>query len=289
MTERVTFRVGGRTLQFSNPDKLLWANERLRKADLARYFAAVAPFMLPHLRGRPLSLIRFPDGVSGKGFYQKNLPDYAPGWIERFPFPSNEGIIEYMLAVHAADLVWLASQACIEVHAWLATCEDPHHPDIIAFDLDPVEGAGFSECIKAGVLLRRVLSELRLRAFCKTTGGEGLHVYCPVRFSVTHRDAAEFARRVGTILMETEPGFFTLERVRAKRKGRVYVDYLQNGMGRTMRAAYSPRATQGATVSTPLRWSELEHTSPTEHTLATVPARLRNIGDPWRDLHGRGE
>lgn len=280
----ITLPVDGRSVAFSNPHKLLWPEDGISKADLAAYWLATAPWALPHLKDRYLVLTRYPDGIHGQSFYQKNLPDHAPPWVRRRPVPSRRSgrTIRYLLGADAATLVWLAGQAAVEIHPWTSPDAHPDRPDFALVDLDPGEGCGFAEAVAVAQGLHRLLAELGLRGYVKTSGATGIHVYIPVATRYTYSQTADFVRRLGVVLRHLMPRLVTLARPVKERQGMVYVDYLQNARGKTLVAPYSPRPLPGAPVSFPVLWRDLPRIQPRQFTIKTVP-RLLGERPPERD------
>lgn len=282
-------------LRFTHLDKPLWPAAPggeagpTTKADYLAYLEAVAPWALPHLRGRPLVLTRYPHGALGASFYQKNLPECAPDWLPAFrdDHPTADGRhIRYLVAESTADLLWLGQQAALEFHPWLSTAAAPDLPDRAVIDLDPMAPAGFEEARAVARLTADILAAAGVRGWLKTSGATGLHCFIPIRPRRPHREVAAVLRDLGELLLRLWPERVTLERAVARRGGRVYVDYLQNARGKTVCAAYSPRPVPGAQVSMPIAWSELDAVRPERWTVRTVPARLRERGDAWADLPG---
>lgn len=278
-TTRMRVDVGGRVVELSNLDKVLWPDVGYTKADLIEYYASIAPVLLPYLRDRPLSLTRHPDGIDGHSFYQKNAPDYAPEWMRTYPVGRDDDVTNYMLADDVAALVWLANQACIGIHPWLSTVHSQDMPDQIVIDLDPNPPAQFEEARRVAFVVKDVLTQMDLRAYPKVSGATGIHIYIPVvpqhRYSVT----SAFAGLVGRIVAELIPEEATNERPIQHRGARVYVDHLQNLPGQTIVAPYSVRPRPEAPVSTPVTWDELRHCRPEDFTMKTVPARVRRVGN----------
>lgn len=272
-------QVGSRQLTVTNLDKPLWPADGLTKADLIAYYLQVAPVMLPHLAERPLVLTRYPDGSDGKSFYQKDLPEGAPPWAGVFPFAHGERTVHYVLAREPADLVWLANLAAIEIHAWLSRTARPAEPDYAVIDLDPAAGAGADDVRQVALLAREVLDRLRLCGVPKHSGATGLHIFVPLAPGHTFSQAADFVHSLGRLLRQVYPDKVTLERSVAKRAGKVYVDYLQNGQGKTMTAVYSLRPRPGAPLSAPLSWEEIAAGPLPRVTLREVGRRLAAVGD----------
>ena len=270
-------------------DKVLWPSRPggpgFTKGDLVRYLAAVAPYVLPHLRDRPLVLTRYPHGIAGSRFYQKNLPATAPEWLGRYAHASGSGrVIRYLVVRAPVDLVWLGQQEAIEFHPWLARVDDPEHPDRAVIDLDPMPPAGFEDARDVARVVAGILAWAGIRFWVKTSGATGLHFFIPLRRGAPWRDVTESIRAVGIVVARRWPARVTLERAVRRRGARVYFDYLQNGPGKTLCAPYSPRPLPGAPVSIPIAWSEVDRVAPGGWTLATVPRRLATVGDAWADL-----
>jgi len=278
--------VDGRQVQLTNPQRLLWPEDGLTKADLVAYFVDLAPYLLPFLQDRPLVFTRYPDGIYGQSFYQKQAPAYTPEWIRRFPYRSkNSGrTIEFILADSAATLAWLANQACLEIHPWFSRIGSLESPDFAVFDLDPAEPAGFEETRSVAFLVKTVLEEAGLLGWPKTSGATGIHIYVPLENRYSYQEVTDFIRQVASLLQRTFPERITLERAVAKRSGKVYIDYLQLNRGKTIVAPYIPRPRRGAPVSTPFSWAELAKIRPEEFNLRSLPGRLREVGDLYAGL-----
>jgi bifunctional non-homologous end joining protein LigD len=274
----------------SNPNKPLWPDVGLTKRDFAAYLVAVAPALLPHLRNRPLVLTRYPHGAGGPWFYQKNLPEGAPDWIETFTHTSGAGrAIRYVLCHDERTLVWLAGQAAIEFHPWLATTAAPERPDRMVIDLDPMAPASFEDARPLAAAVREILARAGLRGYPKTSGATGIHIFVPIAPRYSYREVQAVVRGIGTALQRAWPERVTLERPVARRAGRVYVDYLQNARGKTLVSVYAPRPLPGAPVSTPFHWEELARVRPEAWNLRSVPARVRARGDAFSGVTELGQ
>jgi bifunctional non-homologous end joining protein LigD len=283
----ITIRAGRRRVRISNPAKLLFPADGIAKADLARYYADVAPVMVPHVRDRPLNLWRWNAGIDGDLVVQQAIPKGAPDWVRRVTVARRRGgDVTHAVGGEAATLVWLANQNCITPHAWASRADRPDRPDRIVFDLDPPgsDPAAHFPAIRAGALaLGELLGELGLTAFAMTSGSRGLHVVAPLR---RHAHADTVRASAGTIaerLAERRPDELTTAWRKEKRGGRVLVDVARNTYAQTTVAAYAVRALPGAPVATPLAWEELDDPAlhPRRWTLATVRERLAGGGDPW--------
>ena len=275
---RLTVTVAGRELSVSNLDKVLWPGDGYTKGDLIEYLVTVAPYLLPHLAGRPLNLTRYPDGIGGKSFYQKDIPDTAPPWVRTVTIVHGDHDVNYCLADSPATLAWLGQWGCLEIHPWLSRVDGLDNPDLVVFDLDPTPPAGFGEAVEIAFAVRRLLAEHGLRAYPKTSGATGVHLYLPIVRRFTYKEVARYVGRVADIIHQALPGRTTRERTVARRRG-VYLDHLQNIKGKTLAAVYGPRPRPGAPVSTPVTWEELPGVRPEEWNLRTVPGRLARLGD----------
>ncbi|GAB6875969.1 non-homologous end-joining DNA ligase [Thermaerobacter litoralis] len=282
--ERLRVQVAGRLLEVSHLQRPLWPADGLTKADLIAYLVQVAPYVLPHLRDRPLVATRYPDGVDGEGFYQKDAPAGTPAWVRTWPYRTREGrLIRFLLADEPATLAWLGQQAAIEIHPWLSTVHHPDRPDWVVFDLDPGPRAAFAMAVEVALVVRQVLAALDLEGFPKTSGATGLHVFVPILPEHPYPVVTEFARRVAALVERLRPRLVTTVRAVARRPPEaVYLDFLQNGLGKTLVMVYGPRPRRGAPVSMPVTWEELERgVDPATWTLRTAPARLARTGDLW--------
>lgn len=288
-----TITVGHREIEISNADKVLFPSAsggEITKGDLVDYYRRVAETMLPHVAGRPVSMHRFPDGIDGKRFFQKDAPGYFPEWIRTEDVAKEGGTVRHVVIDAPATLVYLANQACITPHVWLSRVEHLERPDRLIFDLDPPEGAAGGDL---GLLRRSVrwtrelLQELGLEPFLMTTGSRGFHVVVPLEPEEGFDEVRAFARGAATLLAERHPDRLTVETRKAKRGDRVFVDYLRNGYAQTGVPPYAVRARPGAPVATPLDWSELSGQEPRRYTLETLFRRLSRKADPWAGIDRR--
>lgn len=278
-------RRGSRVLELSNLDKVFWPGEGITKGDLLDYYLRVAPALVPHLRGRPFTMKRYPDGIAGGHFFQKDAPSHMPRWIRSAPFPagSRDGkrsrTIRYPLVDDELALLWVVNMGCIDLNAWYSRVDRPDRPDFVLFDLDPSDDAGFPETVRVAHLIRQLLEAVGLESFPKTSGADGIHVLVPVARRHTYEDTRSFSALVAGTLARTHPGLVTTEWVRSKRRG-VLVDSNQNRQGATIASVYSVRPRPGAPVSAPLRWSELtEEVRPGDFTMEVVLGRVERHGD----------
>jgi bifunctional non-homologous end joining protein LigD len=282
-----SFTLGRRTVTLTHPDRLLFPEDGITKRDLAEYHALMAPYMIPHLRGRPLMLQRFPQGIHRPGFMQKDARG-LPEWVRRVEVRKEGGTVVHPIADDAATLVVLANQSCITLHAWLSRVGRLENPDQIIFDLDPSVDDLALIC-EAARALRALLEELGLAAYLKTTGSRGLHVVTPLDARAGFEEVRSFAHEVAEVLVTRMPDALTVEFRKERRQGRLFVDTLRSGYAQTAVAPYSVRPLTGAPVAAPLRWEELDEPGfqVRRHTLRTVPQRVQSDGDPWAGMTRR--
>jgi len=284
-----TIKADGQEIEISNPDKLMFADDGITKARLVEYYRKISEYILPHVENRPMMLHRYPDGIDGKDFYQKQVPDYFPDWIDTIKVRvKTEGKDEQELVNcnSQATLAYCANQASITPHVWLSTEKNLDRPDKMIYDLDPPEG-DFEIVRKCARDLRELFDELELVAFLQTTGSAGVHVVLPLDGELDFNKVRKFAADVANLLAEREPDLYTVETLKAKRKKRLFLDYLRNAYGQTAVAPYSLRARKRAPVATPLDWDEIgsKDLTPQSYTLANIFRRLGNKEDPWKDFH----
>jgi bifunctional non-homologous end joining protein LigD len=284
VTEEV--RKGKHVLKLSNLDKLFWSDERITKGDLIEYYRAVADVLVPHLRDRPFTMKRYPDGWKGGFFFQKDAPKHMPDWIPTVPVqattrekPRRTRTIRAPLVNDELALLWMVNMGCIDMNTWYSRVDKPHRPDWVLFDLDPSPDVGFPETVRVALLVKEVLDALGLVSLVKTSGSDGIHVLVPIERRSTYADTREFAEIVAGTLARTHRGLVTTEWSKAKRRG-VLIDANQNGEGKTIASVYSVRPREGAPVSTPLRWEEVtEDLDPRQFTMDVVRGRIDSDGD----------
>ena len=258
----------------------------ITKGDLAAYYEHVAPSMLPHLAGRPVTMERFHRGIGADGFFQKNVEKGAPSWLERVAVPKKDGVVHYPVVTDARGIMWLANQNCITPHVWTSRVPTLFYPDICVFDLDPLEED--PETLRnAALLLRDYLAELGCTTWVKTTGSKGFHVVFPLDGGADSGQVARFAHAVGRALVARDPEHLTQEFYKSDRGGRILIDTGRNEFGATFAAAYAVRPKPTAPVSAPCTWEEIEsgRVGPRTFTLRTMAERLERVGDLWADLH----
>jgi bifunctional non-homologous end joining protein LigD len=269
----------------THPSKLLFHEDGITKGELASYYEALAPVMLPHLRGRPITMERYPAGIGEKGFFQKNVTRGFPEWLSRIAVPKKDGTVHHPLVPDRRSLLWLANQNCITPHVWPSRAPNLYNPDLCVFDLDPA--VDDPPVLRAAALsLRALLLELGLPSWVKTSGSKGFHIVVPLDAKAGFDEVFRFAHGAGAALVKRDPKNLTQEFSKADRGGRIFVDTGRNGYGATFAAAYAVRATPGAPVSAPCAWEEIERgeVGPRTFTLRTIPQRIAALGDLWSDM-----
>ena len=285
--ENVDIEVDGGEVHLTNLQKIFWPELGLTKRDLLQYYLDVSLWLLPHLKDRAMVMKRYPNGIHGPFFFMKRAPAPRP---ESIPVCSIEhasgNIIEFPVIQHLASLLWVVNLGCIDLNPWYARCDDVYRPDYLHFDLDPTPDTPFELVLKAALLVRDALAELKIKSYAKTTGSRGVHVYIPIERGPTQKDVWRFAKAFSRELAQRHPQTMTAEyRVAKRPAGRVLADYNQNAWNRTLASVYSVRPTIAATVSTPVTWEEVERGIRIEDfTMKNVPARVRKLGDLWRSL-----
>ena len=275
-------RIDGHDVRITSPGKILFPEDGITKRDLIDYYRRIAPWILPHLRGRPLTMERYPDGIDQPGFFQKAAPLYYPRWIETVTVKKVGGTVRHVVCDDAATLVYLANQACLTPHIWLSRTGRLDYPDQMVFDLDP-SGASFEPVRATAQSLKTLLDQIGLPAYLKTTGSRGLHVAVPLKRLESFDSVRAFARELASIVVSQEPGQRTLEQRKSMRGDRVFLDTNRNPYAQTAASAYAVRARRGAPVSIPLDWNELtrKELRPDGVTIRSVFDRLDKVGDPW--------
>ncbi|WP_221038078.1 non-homologous end-joining DNA ligase [Gelria sp. Kuro-4] len=281
--------IAGRELTLTNLDKVFWPDRGYTKADVLAYYVEMFPFLSPHLKDRPLVVTRYPNGIQGKSFYQKNLPAHAPAWIKSCPVPTEKEkrVINFVLCQDLPTLVWLVNQGALELHPWLSRYDKLDYPDFAVFDLDPDPPSGLAEAREVALVLGRLLGGLGLKVFPKTSGATGLHLYVPLARAETYEEVREFCGAVARVVARKLPALATVERRVAARRGKVYIDWLQNIRGQTICAPYSLRPLPGAPVSTPLTWDEVP-TLTAGFDIESIRPRVAREGDLFRSALAGG-
>lgn len=267
----------------TRPEKLFFPQRAITKSDVIAYYMLVGKYVLPWLDGRPLVMKRYPDGIDGKSFYQKEIPEYAPEWLHSVTVYHRHAAkeVNYAVVTDQRSLLWLINQGCIELHAWLSKVGSIDYPDIMVFDLDPEPPATFQNCLDVALILRQILQGLKMDAWPKTSGATGMHLFVPVIPNCTFKETTLAARKISRAVLDAVPDKVTLEHKISNRTGKVYLDYLQNVRGRTMVFPYSLRPIAEAPVSTPLFWEEVVRggITPAQFNMYSVWPRIQQNGD----------
>ena len=260
MTKEQVVEIQGKRLKLSNLDKVMYPAVGFTKGQVIDYYARIAPLLLPHLRGRPLTLKRYPNGVNGMHFYEKNCPEHRPEWVLTAPIwsPGNNKWMKYCLAQDLPTLVWAANLADLELHTSLSLGKDIMQPTMIVFDLDPGEPANLVQCCQVGLWVRELFSSLGLESFAKTSGSKGLQIYIPLNTKVTYEQTKPFAHEVARLLEKQHRELVVSDMKKSLRVGKIFVDWSQNDDYKTTVCVYSLRAKERPTVSTPVNWEEVE-------------------------------
>jgi bifunctional non-homologous end joining protein LigD len=283
-------KINGHEIKFTHLSKVYWPKEKITKRDMLNYYYQVAPYILPYLKGRPQSLNRFPNGINGVSFYQKDVKGKAPDWLETFAYHSeaDQREKEFLVATDEASLLYMASLGCIEMNPWSSTTKKPDHPDWCIIDLDPDKNP-FDQVIEAARVTYKLLESIGVKSYCKTSGSTGMHIYIPLGAKYTYEESKEFARSVVTAVHGEIPKFTSIERPTANRKGKIYLDFLQNRPQATLAAPYSVRPKPGATVSMPLHWEEIKKgLKMQDFTMLNALARITKEGDIYEPVLGKG-
>jgi bifunctional non-homologous end joining protein LigD len=272
----------------THPEKVLFPDDGITKGELAAYYEAIAPIMLPHIRARPITMERFPAGIGQKGFMHKDVSKGFPPWLERVEVPKKGGVVHHAIVTDTRSLMWIVNQNTITPHVWTSRAPNLYYPDVCVFDLDP--SVDDPEMLRdAALAVRDLLAELGLPSWVKTSGSKGFHILVPVDGKAHMGQVAGFAHAVGTLLIERDPKRLTQEFAKADRGRRIYVDTGRNGYSATFAAAYAVRPKAGAPISAPCTWEEVEsgEVMPRTFTLRSMADRVSAAGDVWSDLHKR--
>ena len=272
----------------THPEKVLFPDDGITKGELAGYYESIAPLMLPHIRGRPITMERYPAGIGQKGFFHKDVSRGFPEWLERVEVPKKDGTVHHPIVTDTRSLLWLANQNSITPHVWPSRAPDLYHPDVCVFDLDPADER--PDVLRAAAIaLRDLLSELGLESWVKTSGSKGFHIVVSIDGTAHFGEVAHFAHAVGALLVERHPQRLTQEFHKVDRGGRILVDTGRNGYSATFASAYAVRPKPGAPVSAPCTWDEVERgdAGPRTFTLRTMPDRVARVGDLWAEMPKR--
>ncbi len=277
-------KVGSRKIKITNPDKILFPKAKITKIDFVNYYHRIAKIMIKHVKNRPVTMRRFPNGVTKDMFYQKDAGKYMADWISLQPVKkSTGGTIEYILAANEATLVYLANLVCVP-HVWLSRAPKLNYPDRMIFDFDPGKGVGFAMVRWGAKEVKKVLEKIGLKPFVMTTGSRGVHVTVPIKRLYDFDQVRDFSQDVAKYLVKKYPKKLTLEMRKAKRGKRIFLDTLRNAWGATAVAPYAVRAKEGAPIATPITWTELSSVTSTKYTIKNIFQRISRKGDVWKNI-----
>ena len=288
--KEAVIKVKGHALKLTNLNKIYWPAEKITKRDLLNYYSEMAPYIMPYIKDRPQSLNRHPDGIGKPNFFQKNMADTIPEWIETLPYTSDHDnkVTNYLVCKTAADLLYMASQGCIEINPWHSRVQKIDNPDWCVIDLDPDTNT-FNKVIETAQMVKQVLDSVGADSYCKTSGSTGLHIYIPLGARYSYEQSRMLAQLVVQLVQHELSSFTSIERTPAKRKGKIYLDYLQNKSTQTIAAPYSLRPKPGAPVSTPLHWDEVvKGLKIKDHHIGNIRQRLEETGDIFQPVLGKG-
>lgn len=288
--ETQTREINGKELKFTHLSKVYWPDDGITKRDMFNYYYRIADYILPYLKDRPMSLNRFPNGIKGPSFYQKDVKGKAPVWVSKtYPYVTSEGEHkEYLVGDDEATLLWMASLGCIEMNPWFSRVQSPDHPDYCVIDLDPDKNS-FEQVIEAAQEVRKVLDAIGVPSYPKTSGSTGIHIYIPLGAKYAYDQSQLFAKVIVSLVHQQLPDFTSLERKVSNRKGKMYLDFLQNRPGATIAGPYSLRPKPGATVSMPLAWEEVKRgLKMSDFTIYNAYDRLKETGDLFKGVLGKG-
>jgi len=277
-------------VKLTNLEKIYWPEEGYTKKDLIEYYKNISSFILPYIKERPQSLNRHPDGIKGESFFQKDIDPPYPSYIKVLDHYSKSTgkIINYLVCKDLNSLLYMANLGCIEINPWASRTSNLNKPDFLILDLDP-EDTGFDKVVEVAITAKKILDKIKIKSFCKTSGGRRLHIYIPLKAKYSYKKTFEFSKVLAFIINQVVPDITSLIRSPKHRKDKIYIDYYQNRIGQTIVAPYSLRPRAGAPISTPLLWEELgSKLSPSNFTIKTIFKRLDKKGDLWKEVLGPG-
>jgi bifunctional non-homologous end joining protein LigD len=290
MKQEFLTKIDGKTLKLTHLDKIYFPKEKITKGEVIDYYTKIAPYILPYLKNRPESLNRHPNGITGQSFFQKDMDHQPPPWAktQKIYSESNEAYINYLICNDKATLIYMANLGCIEINPWFSTLKNLEKPDYAVLDLDP-EAIGFEKVIEVALQAHKILEQLKIPNYCKTSGATGMHIYIPLGAKYTYDHAKDFTHLIAMLVNRKLPAITSLERSPKKRQKKIYLDFLQNRKGQTLAAPYSLRPKPGATVATPLEWKEVKKgLTPQNFTIKNIFSRLKQKGDLFKPVLGKG-
>lgn len=281
-------KIKGHDLKFNNLDKIFWPDAKVSKRDMINYYFQIAPYILPHLKNRPQSLNRFPNGITCKSFYQKNVKGKVPDWMDTYPYERMGEKKEFLICNEEATLLYMAGLGSIEINPWNSTIKNPDNPDWCVIDLDP-DKQSFNQVIETAIVTHDILESAGIPSYCKTSGSTGLHIYIPLGAKYKYEASREFGRLIAHLVTEALPKITSIERLIQKRSGKLYVDFLQNRPQATLASVYSLRPKPGATVSMPLQWEEVKNgLRMQDFNIFNAMERIKTNGDIFKPVLGKG-
>ena len=283
-------KINGHEIKFNNLHKVYWPKEKITKGDMLNYYYQVAPYILPYLKDRPQSMNRHPDGIEGESFYFKDVTGTAPDWMQTFEYKSDADnrVRKYLVAKNEASLLYMGTLGCIEMNPWHSKVETEDYPDWCIIDLDPAENT-FQQVIEAANVTKQLLESMGVTSYPKTSGSTGIHIYIPLGAKYTYEQSKEFARVIATLIQQEIPKYTSIDRIVKARKGKMYIDFLQNRPQATVAAPYSLRPKPGATVSMPLHWDEVKKgLKMSDFTINNAMERIKSEGDIFKPVLGKG-
>jgi bifunctional non-homologous end joining protein LigD len=274
----------------THPEKVLFPEDGITKGEVASYYESIAPLMIPHIVGRPVTMERYPSGIGAKGFMHKNVSKGFPEWLERVEAPKKDGTVHYPVVRDTRSLLWIANQNCITPHVWTSRAPKLYHPDVCVFDLDPSKEDEPDVLRSAALGVRAVLAEIGLTSWVKTSGSKGFHIVVPLDATARFGEVARFAHAVAEVLLARHPDTLTQEFAKKDRGDKILLDVGRNGYSATFAAPYAVRPKPGAPVSAPCTWAEIEEggVGPRTFALRTMPERVTAVGDVWADMPESG-
>jgi bifunctional non-homologous end joining protein LigD len=289
--EDYILKIDGKEVHLTHQHKVYFPKDSITKGDLVQYYKRMAPFILPYVKDRPESLRRQPNGITDEGFFHKDIRDEAPEWVKTFSYYSShhEGNINFIICNDTATLLYMVNLGCIEINTWFSRTEYLDDPDFCVIDIDPSPKNSFEEVIDAALAVKQVLDKAGCKGYPKTSGATGLHIYIPLGAKYTYKESEDFAHLIANYASELLPDTTSLVRNVSNRGPKIYLDFLQNIKGQTLAVPYCIRPKPGATASTPLDWSEVNHKlSPSQFTIHTLPERADSMGDIFKPVLGKG-
>lgn len=287
MAKETLVKIGGRQLKVTNQDKIYWPEEGITKGQVLAYYQSIYKYISPYLKDRPQSLLRSPNGIRDGGFFHKDAGDLAPSWMKTVKINSEAAgkKIDYLICNEKAGLAFMNNLGCIEINPWNSRIGSINKPDYMIMDIDPSDNNTFEQVIDTALVIKSLLDKAGAKAYCKTSGSTGIHIYIPLGAQYTYTQIRSFAKGLARLTQEQLPETTTIERPLNKRKGRIYIDYLQNRRGQTLAAAYSLRPRPGATVSAPLEWKEVKRgLKLSTFTMHNILARIEKKGDLFKGV-----